>query len=205
VDNLPEDSLERPQFDRIIELMRKVTDEGRNTLLGLRGRNGDKSDRIEESFANLRLIPVGKKEVNFRVVVEGTSRDLSPIAREEALYVGREALINAYRHSKADNIEAVVEYSPKYVRVLVRDDGNGIDDNFLRSGRVGHWGLTGMRERAENIGAELKIRSRSGAGTEVELLVPAHVAFDKPLSKRSFPWPFKPSKRHSPSPSEKEK
>ena len=77
----------------------------------------------------------------------------------------------------AQKIEVEIDYAAAQVRVLVRDDGRGIDEQVLRSGRDGHWGLSGMRERAERIGARLKVWSRAGAGTEIELVVPGHVAF----------------------------
>jgi signal transduction histidine kinase len=59
----------------------------------------------------------------------------------------------------------------------VRDDGCGIEPQTLRDGRDGHWGLSGMRETAERIGAKLRLQSRPGEGTEVELIVPAEIAF----------------------------
>jgi nitrate/nitrite-specific signal transduction histidine kinase len=86
-------------------------------------------------------------------------------------------VINAFRHSGARNIEVEVEYASRRLRMLVRDNGRGIDPQTLTSGRDGHWGLPGMRERAERIGAKVRLWSRPGSGTEVELLVPSHVAF----------------------------
>jgi signal transduction histidine kinase len=71
------------------------------------------------------------------------------------------------------------------LRIVVRDDGRGIDAQVLASGVEGHWGLVGMRERAGRIGGQLKVRSRIGAGTEVELSVPARVAFARERPDRS--------------------
>jgi signal transduction histidine kinase len=78
-----------------------------------------------------------------------------------------------------------LEYAVKQLRVLVRDDGCGIDPQMLESGRDGHWGLSGMRERAERIGAKLRVLSRSGGGTEVELRVPREVAFESQQSGKA--------------------
>jgi signal transduction histidine kinase len=114
---------------------------------------------------------------DYRVIVEGTPRELHPIIRDEAYRIGREALANAFRHSQAKKIEVELEYSTKHLRILVRDDGSGIDQEVLQTGKDGHWGLAGMRERAESIGARLKVWSRANAGTEVELLIPSNVAF----------------------------
>jgi hypothetical protein len=58
----------------------------------------------------------------------------------------------------------------------------------IESGRDGHWGLSGMRERAERIGARLKVMSRTGAGTEVELRVPGDIAFESISPASSSKW-----------------
>jgi signal transduction histidine kinase len=87
-----------------------------------------------------------------------------------------------------------VEYARTFVRVLVSDDGCGIDPSVLDTGRAGHWGLPGMRERSEKIGATLKLRSRTGAGTEVQLTVPGAIAFDGQFPRtfsRLRLWPFR--------------
>jgi signal transduction histidine kinase len=103
---------------------------------------------------------------------------------DEVYRIGREALVNAFRHSHAKNIEVELEYTPARLRVLVRDDGCGIDPQVLKSGREGHWGLVGMRERAEQIGAKLSVWSRATAGTEIELSVPGNIAF--PVASRNW-------------------
>ena len=102
--------------------------------------------------------------------------------------IGREALVNAFRHSRASNIEAELEYGVNQLRVLVRDNGCGIDFEVLHSGRDGHWGLSGMRERAERIGARLKVSSSAASGTEVELRVPSSIAFESHGSNRASKW-----------------
>ena len=77
-----------------------------------------------------------------------------------------------------------MDYGYGHLRILVRDNGCGIDPQLLHSGRDGHWGLTGMRERAERIGATLHVWSSPAAGTEVELSVPSHVAYQSRSSRR---------------------
>ena len=116
-------------------------------------------------------------ETVFRVIAEGSSRPLHPIARDEIYRIGREAVVNAFRHARAKNITVEVLYLENQLRLLIRDDGCGINSEVLESGREGHWGLSGMREKAERINARLKVRSRVGSGTEVELSVPTAVAF----------------------------
>jgi signal transduction histidine kinase len=102
--------------------------------------------------------------------------------RDDVYRIGREALVNAFRHSGASNIDLHLEYVGNELRMLVRDDGCGIDPQVLQLGRDGHWGLSGMRERAERIGARLRVLSRPGGGTEVELRVPTKVAFESQRS-----------------------
>jgi nitrate/nitrite-specific signal transduction histidine kinase len=84
------------------------------------------------------------------------------------------------RHSEGLNIEVQILYHPAYFQLRVRDDGRGIDPDVLEKGtRDGHWGLQGMRERAGRIGGqtELRCRCRPGSGTEVELTIPAKIAY----------------------------
>jgi signal transduction histidine kinase len=111
-------------------------------------------------------------------VVNGSIRSLHPVAFEELFKIGKEALGNAFRHSGAHSIEAELNYERSELRIRIRDDGSGIDSAILRQGhRDGHFGLPGMRERAQKIGAHLDVWSRPGAGTEVEVRIAAGVAY----------------------------
>ncbi|HEY6806826.1 MAG TPA: two-component regulator propeller domain-containing protein [Pyrinomonadaceae bacterium] len=117
------------------------------------------------------------RKATFKTVVEGGVRELHPMVCEEAYSIGREALINALTHSSALNIEVEMGYGPRQFRLRIRDDGRGFDPAILEKGRPDHWGLKGMRERADHIGAELKIWSGHQTGTEIELSVPAPTAY----------------------------
>ena len=113
----------------------------------------------------------------FRVAVEGQSRNLHPIVRDEIYKITAEALRNAFRHAQARQIEVEIRYDNEQFRLRVRDDGKGIDPAVLsRHGGEGHYGLPGMRERATIMGAKLTVWSEVDAGTEVELRVPASIA-----------------------------
>ena len=118
--------------------------------------------------------------MTFRASVEGSPRDLHPIVRDDVHCIAREALRNAYLHAQANHIEAEITYGVREVRLRIRDDGKGIDPQHLKSGRARHWGLTNMRERAQQIGSELSLWSEVGAGTEVELRIPGAVAYGAP-------------------------
>jgi len=184
---LPTDSPAKPRVARVLELMGQVIEEGRTTLKGLRSTDSSSRDLVQ-SFSAIQAELPGGRHIDYRVTVEGQSLPLHPVIRDEVFHIGREALLNAFRHSQAKTIELELEYGQKQLRVLVRDDGRGIDPQMLHSGRQGHWGISGMRERAEEIGAGLKLWSREGAGTEVELSIPAGIAYVSDSSRRGRRW-----------------
>lgn len=132
------------------------------------------STTIEQSLSGILkdLSPAG---VRCEISVTGKPKSLQPAILQQIISIGREALVNALQHSQATLIEAEVEYSPRRLRLVVRDNGRGIDPHIARSGKDSNWGLLGMREQAARIGARLSIWSRSGAGTEVEVSVPNHI------------------------------
>ena len=114
----------------------------------------------------------------FRVTVEGERRDLEPLLQDEVYRIARELLRNAFRHAQAGRIEAEIRYESRQLRVHIRDDGKGMDSEVLKAGgRAGHFGLAGMRERAERFGGKLEFWSEAGAGTEAVLTVPAAAAY----------------------------
>jgi ligand-binding sensor domain-containing protein/signal transduction histidine kinase len=123
----------------------------------------------------------------FRVLVEGKAKNLDPILRDEVYRFAREALRNAFSHAQAENVEAEVAYGELHFSLRIRDDGIGIDPKVLDRGSLpGHWGLPGMRERAEALGGKMEVWSESGAGTEVELTIPAAVAYEEPIKRDRF-------------------
>ena len=194
-DHLAEDSPAKPLVGRVMQLMRQVIDEGRDAVRGLRSTVGT-TDALETAFSRAGQEFSNGDVKDYRVIVEGAPRELHPIIRDEAYRIGRETLANAFRHSHANKIEIELEYSTKHLRILVRDDGAGIDQEVLQTGKDGHWGLAGMRERAESIGARLKVWSRTNAGTEVELLIPSHVAFVSRPANGARKWFQRAKKDH---------
>jgi signal transduction histidine kinase/ligand-binding sensor domain-containing protein len=180
---LPADSAAKPILTRALQLMGQVIEEGRNAVRGLRFSNSESLD-LEKAFAKIpeEFAPQTGQEKNaeFRVIVEGQRRLLRPLLRDDVYRIGREALTNAFRHAHASRIDIELKYGSNQFRVLVRDDGCGIEQDILLKGRNGHWGLVGMRERANRIGAKLHVFSRVSMGTHVTLSVPGRVAFQDP-------------------------
>jgi signal transduction histidine kinase len=177
VDQLPANSPAKLRLSRVLELMKHVMEEGRNAVRGLRSSISD-SDDLGQAFSRIPQDLGIEVPIDFRVIVLGSARKLHPLIRDEVYHIGRELLVNAFRHSRASCIEVELEYAPNRFRIVVRDDGCGIDPQVLHAGREGHWGLPGMRERAERIGARLRVWSRAAAGTEVALSVPSSIAFE---------------------------
>lgn len=117
---------------------------------------------------------------NFSVIVEGKQQTLPPMIQDEVYRISREMIRNAFAHAVASHIEVEIRYDEDQLRVRIRDDGKGIDAKILeQGGRSGHWGISGIRERAQRIGAQLAFWSDLGAGTEVQLTVPGSIAYKK--------------------------
>jgi len=173
----------RERLDSLLEQGRQAMEEGRDVLRGMRSSTVVQNDLaraialVGERFAaehNERC------PVNFRVVVEGQSRNMHPILRDEVYRIASEATCNAFRHSCATKINVEICYEEKQLRVRVEDNGKGIDPKVLDGGgREGHYGLPGMRERAKLAGGDLTVRSKLDSGTEIELTIPASLAFAK--------------------------
>jgi signal transduction histidine kinase len=156
----------------VLELMKHVIDDGRNTVRGLRSPREGLPD-LDQRLSRIPQELAVQRPVDFRVIVEGSSRVLHPVTRDEVYRLGREALANAFRHSAASDIEVELEYAVHQLRVLVRDNGCGIEEQMLRTGRDGHFGLSGMHERAERIGGKLKVWSRAAAELKWNFVCPA--------------------------------
>jgi signal transduction histidine kinase len=103
---------------------------------------------------------------------------LHPMVEEEVYRIAREALANAFRHAGATEIDARICYFKGEFQAFVRDNGRGINPEILQAReQQGHWGLEGMRERAQRIGGTLTVTSSAGSGTEIAVRIPAPVAY----------------------------
>ncbi|WP_213804669.1 sensor histidine kinase [Granulicella sp. dw_53] len=186
-DQVPIDLPARSQLNRILGLMGRVLDEGRDAVRGLRSTGGTPM-WLEDAFTAILQDFDDEEDIKHTVTVDGTPRELRPGIQEEVCRIGREALGNVYRHAQAKHLQVKIKCSSRHLIVEVRDDGCGIDSQVISRGREGHWGLLGMRERAENIGAKLQIESRVDEGTKVVLIVPARLAFRRYSSNVVINW-----------------
>ena len=162
----------RPLLEHVSTLLRRLVEEGRTAVRGLRTWQFD-SDDLERALAaipgDLRI----QSAAQFRVAIEGKSRPLKPAARTEVYLIAREAISNALRHSSASVIEVSLDYLAESFGLTVRDNGRGFVAEPVSAGGTKHFGLTVMAERAERLGGVLKVSSAPAMGTEIVLRVPA--------------------------------
>ncbi|KAB7764321.1 ATPase [Xanthomonas maliensis] len=177
IEKLPAQEPVRLSMEDALDRADEVLSEGRDRVQGLRAA-ASPIDDLPQALASTGAELMHGIAPDFQMQVEGTPRPLEPLARDEIFSIAREALVNAFNHARASKVTVELEYSAKALRLCVRDDGGGIDPALLAMGaRPGHWGLSGMRERATQIGATLTLRNASATGTEVELRVPARACY----------------------------
>jgi signal transduction histidine kinase/ligand-binding sensor domain-containing protein len=172
-----------------VEQARQMVIEGRGKIISLRGDGPQYTELVQS------LLAVGENlaslyPTTFHITTEGKPRALLPSAFDEILDIVREGIRNAFIHAQAMRVDVHVAYETRALRIVVCDDGGGIDDATLRAAaELGHWGVVGMRERAERLSAQLVLHRRQPHGTEVLLSVPCRAAYrpDKPDSRRHTP------------------
>jgi signal transduction histidine kinase/ligand-binding sensor domain-containing protein len=171
----------RQTLESALEDAGRALVEARDAVQGLRSATTAGSDLpslITALGEELTATQTNQDAPALSVNVEGHPRDIAPIVRDEIYRIVREALRNAFRHANASRIQVEIRYAAQTLRVRIRDDGNGVDQEVVdQGGRAGHYGLAGMRERAELIKGTLTVWSERGSGTEVELTIPASVAY----------------------------
>jgi len=184
-ERIPASEPARQMIEKALDRADEVLVQGRDRVKNLRLTAQMKSLR-EALTDDIKDLAVSKG-VEFSVIVEGELRELNPLVRDEAYWIGHEALVNALHHAGAKHIEVEIANDPSQLRLRIRDDGCGIDSKILEAGgKPGHWGMRGMRERAAKIGAHLETWSQPGAGTEVELRIPGSVAYN--AQGNGSPW-----------------
>jgi signal transduction histidine kinase len=184
-------AIDEPDPQRSHQMLEKALDradealsEGRERVHTLR-TEAMTADDLPQALSIYGTERAQDHAIEFSVTLVGNPRPLDPIVQDEAFRIGREALANAFQHSGASKIEVELTYDRIEIRLRIRDDGNGIDPGIVETGKPGHWGLSGMRERANQVGATLNIWSRLNAGTEIDLAIPARVAYQRRF--RIFP------------------
>jgi signal transduction histidine kinase len=161
----------KTHLDRVRLLVRHGIAEARRYVWDLRSQALDKND-LPAALSDTARRLTAETPVQAQVEVTGTFRPLSDLIEGNLLRIGQEAINNAVRHAQARNILINLKFDAKRVQLSVRDDGVGFDYQVSASGEENHFGLIGMRERAEQIGGTLRINSRANEGTEVVVDAP---------------------------------
>jgi signal transduction histidine kinase len=171
----------RKRLESAIDRAEEAITEGRDAVRGLRSSTLLTNDlalainALGEELATGESNPSGAA---FDVGVEGTPQEFHPISRDEIYRIAAEAMRNAFKHAQARQIGVNIQYDERQFRLRIRDDGKGIDEKFVNDdGRLGHYGLPGMRERAQLLGGKLTVWTELNRGTVLELSIPATNAY----------------------------
>jgi signal transduction histidine kinase len=180
---LPEGDPTRLVLEETLRQSDSVMSQGRELVFNLRVRSRvahDLGDELES--AAMEFSQHYPKE--FRLVVLGEPKPLKTHVCEELCRLGREALCIAYRHARARLIEVKIEYRADALRLAVSDDGTGLSvDSVVLGGIKSHPGLTGMKERAQSIGATFKIVTSSLSGTIVQVDLSSRLAYPSAVER----------------------
>jgi signal transduction histidine kinase/ligand-binding sensor domain-containing protein len=190
MEEIPENPVNRSvrgKMEKVLERADEVLLEGRESVSKLRAE-AKHGDDLAQAIASVGEELAEDHACQFNMAIVGTPQPLDPVVLDEAYRIAREALVNAFGHSNASKIEGEMTYDSARVRLSIRDNGDGIAPEILKSGRTGHWGLSGMRERAQNVGGQLNVWSNPGAGTEIELILPASVAYQRGARGLRWKW-----------------
>lgn len=169
----------RHALEETMDRADQILVDGRGNLMQLRSRTssaGTLTEQLTGVIADLKL----QNDIPCELSVEGQARALKPAAHDELFAVAREALTNAFRHSKAAKIFVNLAFEDAQFSFRCRDNGVGLPAAVLKAGSAqGHWGLVGLRERAGNLHARLVVRNSEPGGAEIEIIVPARYAYPR--------------------------
>ena len=186
-DSLPEEHPAQRRIDAALDAADEVMVEGRDQVLDLRIEHGV-AGQLEAALRDVGHRMAERHGAQFALQVQQPSRALKPSVSGEALAIAREAMANAYHHGRCARVDVTLHYDRRQFTLTVHDDGCGLSEEvLLRGHRPGHWGLTGMRERAEDIGAVLKVHSAPDQGTRITLCLAARHAYADQNRRRRQP------------------
>ncbi|HEX5888938.1 MAG TPA: two-component regulator propeller domain-containing protein, partial [Pyrinomonadaceae bacterium] len=162
-------------MEQLSTWLAQATEEGRAALQSLRASTTERND-LAEAFRRAIDECRGATSAEISFAVNGQSKEMHPVVRDEIYRIGYEAIRNACAHSGGNRVEITLEYAHD-LTLRVSDNGAGIEPDIAAQGKDGHFGLRGMRERAERIGSKFTLVSSSASGTLITLVVPGRVAF----------------------------
>jgi signal transduction histidine kinase len=152
-------------------LARECLADARRSVWDLRSQAEEGND-LPTNLSNAARQLTANTAVKTKLLVSGTYRELDTAIESNLLRICQESINNALKHATAHNIDITLEFGASLVRLSVRDDGCGFDSGIPFPAGDGHFGLLGMRERAEQNGGKLTVHSSPGGGTEISVEVP---------------------------------
>ena len=158
----------------------RATEEGRTALNSLRTSTTEKND-LASAFRRAIEECRTQSSMEASLSVVGEVSEMHPIVRDEVYRIGYEAIRNACVHSQATRLRVQLQYDDDLI-LTVRDNGVGIDSSVISEGKEGHFGLQGMRERADRIMAKLTVETSASNGTEIKLVIPGSIIYRKTRS-----------------------
>jgi signal transduction histidine kinase len=157
-------------LERAIEQADRSLLEARRTILSTRLPALENST-LPEALSTIAAQLTEDSSVAICLEVKGHVQQLPYDQQANVYLIGREAITNSVNHARASRIVAALTYSNKELRLTVQDDGSGFDPR-AGTAKKDHWGMRGMRERAESIGATFMLDAAPGRGTKIEVVVP---------------------------------
>ncbi|MFZ6733561.1 sensor histidine kinase [Undibacterium sp. Ji42W] len=181
---LPSDSEERARLEQTLDLADQLMVEGREHIMDLRSESVP--EELEEALQQYGSILLNER---FTLTLRGKPRWLCEAIRNEIHAIAREALLNAARHSNASKVTLELEYHRDHFTLRIADNGQGLPAAIADAGqREGHWGLVGMKERAEAMGASYLMKTVEGEGTAIQVRLPANLAYTMPVGAGFDGW-----------------
>jgi signal transduction histidine kinase/ligand-binding sensor domain-containing protein len=171
VKRIPDAEPQKSAMQGALELARQVMVEGRDKVSGLRTVPA-KHDELATDLEDFGQQLADQYGISFVLSLHGPPCRISVLVHDEVLMIGREAILNAFVHANAREVNVELRYDDRFIDLRVQDDGRGIDSE-VQAGRPGHWGMQGMRERAAQLGATLDMWTADGRGTTWRLRAPA--------------------------------
>ena len=161
-------SKEKIFLGEVIQDAAKCSAEARQSLWGLRS-GGPSSTEFSEKLAKLAKAATGQSKTELKLEIQPLSLSALPEKEYQLLMISQEAISNVLQHAHAKHLSIRLQAENKQLELTIEDDGAGFDAG---NAPLGHFGVVGMKERADEIGADLTVRSTLGQGTSVRVILP---------------------------------
>jgi signal transduction histidine kinase/ligand-binding sensor domain-containing protein len=176
----------RQALEKALTSADRVILEGRDRVTRLRSENL-KNGQLEPSIRELADDLATRSKMQFELEATGTQKPLDPEVEDEVYFIARETLMNSFLHSGASQAAVTLDYEKDRFTMECKDNGRGFTERELQECQTnGHWGIRGMSERAQRIGADFNLKSAPGEGVRVSIVVPAGRAYARNHRFRSL-------------------